>query len=62
MRNMFTWTIEVVGLQGAAAANEPWLAFPPRQEVTITRLGEYTKVVLTKFAAEMPPVPQTAWA
>ena len=59
---MFAWAIEVVGLQGAAAANEPWLAFPPRQEITITRLGEYTKIVLTKVGAEIPPVPRPAWA
>ena len=61
---MFAWAIEVVGLQGAAAANEPWLAFPPRQEITITRLGEYTRIVLTKFefAAQPPPVPQPIWA
>ena len=55
---MFAWAIEVVGLQGAEAANEPWLAFPPRQEISITRLGEYTKIVLTKVGAEIPPVPR----
>ena len=59
---MFAWAIEVVGLQGAAAANEPWLAFPPRQEITITRLGEYTRIVLTKCGAEMPLAPRPAWA
>ena len=62
MRTMFAWAIEVVGLQGAAAANEPWLAFPPRQEVTITRLGEYTRVVLTKFGPQTPPAPRPVWA
>jgi hypothetical protein len=62
MRHMlFAWAIKEVGL-GGTAANEPWLAFPPRQEVTITRFGEYTKVVLTKFDAETPAVPQQAWA
>ena len=59
---MFSWAIEVVGLQGAAAANEPWLAFPPRQEISITRLGEYTRIVLTKCGAEMPLAPRPAWA
>jgi len=59
---MFAWAIEVVGLQGAAAANEPWLAFPPRQEITITRLGEYTRIVLTKFGEQTVPVPRPAWA
>ena len=62
MRTMlFKWSIEQVGAQ-VAAANEPWLAFPLRQQVTITRLGEYTKVVLTKFDAAALPAPQTAWA
>jgi hypothetical protein len=51
---LFKWSIEQAGLQGASAANEAWLAFPPRQEITITRLGEYTKVVLTKFDADQP--------
>ncbi|HYR37163.1 MAG TPA: hypothetical protein VEQ87_22945 [Burkholderiales bacterium] len=59
---LFKWSIEQVRSQGAAAANEPWLAFSPRQEVTITRLGEYTKVVLTKFDADALPAPQQAWA
>ena len=56
------FAIELVATPGADAANEPWLAFAPRQEVTITRLGEYTKVVLTKSGAEMPAMPQPAWA
>jgi hypothetical protein len=62
MRTMFVWSIGVVASPAAEAANEPWLAFPPRQEITITRLGEYTKIVLTKFGAETPPVPQPVWA
>ncbi len=60
MRNM-AWQIEIVA-QGAEAANESWLAFPQRQEVTITRLGEYTRVVLTKCGAELPTAPQPVWA
>jgi hypothetical protein len=61
---LFKWSIEVVGLQGAAAANEPWLAFPPRQEITIERLGEYTRIVLTKseLAANTPREARPAWA
>lgn len=61
MRGMRAWQIEIVG-PGAEAANEPWLAFPPRQEVTITRLGEYTRVVLTKFGPQTPPAPRPVWA
>jgi len=56
------FAIELVASPGTDAANEPWLAFPPRQEVTITRLGDYTKVVLTKSGAELPAMPQPAWA
>ena len=44
------------------AANEPWLAFPQRQEVSVTRHGEYTRVVLTKPAEATPALPQPAWA
>jgi len=65
MRGMRAWQIQIVhtGTEaGAEAANESWLAFPPRQEVTITRLGEYTRVVLTKVAAQTPPAPQPVWA
>ena len=62
MRTMlFKWSIEEAGLQGAAAANDPWLAFPPRHEVTITRLGEYTRIVLTKPEQDLP-VPHVVWA
>jgi hypothetical protein len=61
MRDMRVWQIEIVDLS-AEAANESWLAFPPRQEVTITRLGEYTRVVLTKFGPQTPPAPQPVWA
>ena len=61
MRAMQRWQIQVV-YRGAAAANESWLAFPPRQEVSITRLGEYTRIVLTKCDNDLPAVPQPAWA
>ena len=58
------FAIELVASPGTDAANEPWLAFPPRQEISITRLGEYTRIVLTKFefGAQTPPVPRPAWA
>jgi len=61
MRGMPAWQIQVV-CPGAEAANESWLAFPPRHEVTITRLGEYTRIVLTKCGSDLPAVPQPAWA
>jgi len=53
---------ELVPVLVADAANEPWLAFAPRQEVTVTRLGEYTKVVLTKPANGAPGASQPVWA
>ena len=53
---------ELVPVRVRGAANDPWLALGSRQEVTITRIGEYTRVVLTKPDAEAPAVPQPAWA
>ena len=52
---------ELVPVRVRGAANDPWLALGARQEVTITRIGEYTRVVLTK-PDETPPIPQPAWA
>ncbi|HEY3073898.1 MAG TPA: hypothetical protein VGJ74_01865 [Burkholderiales bacterium] len=59
---MFAWALEIVATQAAEAANEPWLAFPPRQDITITRLGEYTRIVLTKCGVDIPPSPLPEWA
>jgi len=59
MRTMF----ELLTVRVAEAANEPWLAFPPRQQVTITRHGEYTRVVLVKKpGAPLAVVPRPARA
>jgi hypothetical protein len=61
MRAMFA--IDLVAVTVKEAANEPWLAFRPRQEVTITRHGEYTRVVLIKKpASQLTVVPRPAWA
>ena len=55
--------IALVRVTVREAANEPWLAFPPHQEVTITRHGEYTRVVLVKKPrAQVPVMPRPAWA
>ena len=53
---------ELVSVRVRSAANDPWLALGARQEVTVTRIGEYTRVVLTKPGDEVPAVPQPAWA
>ena len=45
------WEVNVVASNGRAAANEPLAAFPPRRDVLITRLGAYTRIVLTKRTA-----------
>ena len=45
-----------------AAANESWIAFPPKHEVSVTQVGEYTRVVLTKSVNDVPAVPRPAWA
>lgn len=58
MRAMF----QLVPVRVTAAANEAWLAFPPKQEVSVTQVGEYTRVVLTKSVNDVPPVPRPAWA
>jgi hypothetical protein len=53
---------ELITVRVCEAANEPWLAFAPRHGVTVTRIGEYTRVVLTKSAERAPVVPQPVWA
>ena len=40
--------IREVASTGNQAANEPFAAFPPHRDVVITRVGAYTRVVLTK--------------
>jgi hypothetical protein len=40
--------IREVTSAGKPAANEPFAAFAQRREIAITRLGAYTRVVLTK--------------
>ncbi len=52
---------ELVPVRVRSAANDPWLALGARQEVTVTRIGEYTRVVLTR-PDDTPAVPQPAWA
>ena len=42
------WQIQNVARAGTPAANEPLAAFIPHREVAITRLGVYTRVVLTR--------------
>jgi len=44
------------------AANEAWLAFPPKHDITVTQVGEYKRVVLTKSTNDVPVVPRPAWA
>ena len=48
MRAMPRWEIQEVASAGTPAANESLAAFIPHREVAITRLGVYTRVVLTK--------------
>ena len=58
MRAMF----ELVPVRVREAANEAWLAYTPKHEVTVTQVGEYTRVVLTKPRNDVPAVPRPAWA
>ena len=55
MRAMPRWGIREVTSTGRAAANEPLAAFLPRREVLVTRLGAYTRVVLTRRPAARSP-------
>jgi hypothetical protein len=50
---MLRWQVQAVA--AGEAANQPRPAFERRQEVTITRFGTYTRVVLTKRAAPATP-------
>ncbi len=53
---------ELIPVRVRSAANDPWLALGARQDVTVTRIGEYTRVVLTRPQVEAPAVSQPAWA
>jgi len=53
---------QLVLMQVTEAANEAWLAFPPKHDITVTQVGEYTRVVLTKSTNDVPAVPRPAWA
>ena len=50
MRAMPRWETTQVASAAQPAANEPLTHLLPRREVLITRLGAYTRVVLTKRA------------
>lgn len=47
---MLGWQLRWVRVPPQAAANEPWPVFTRKREVTVTRSGPYTRVVLTKRA------------
>ena len=53
---------KLVPVQVTEAANEAWLAFPPKHEITVSQVGEYTRVVLTKSTNDVPALPRPAWA
>jgi hypothetical protein len=47
------WQVQAVAPR--EAANPPLPTFERREEVTITRFGTYTRVILTKRAAPATP-------
>ena len=53
---------ELVTVLVREAANEAWLAYAPKHDVSVTQVGEYTRVVLTKSTNDVPAVPRPAWA
>ena len=58
MRAMF----QLVPVRVREAANESWIAFPPKHEITVSQVGEYTRVVLTKSTNDVPVLPRPVWA
>ncbi|MBV9360380.1 MAG: hypothetical protein JO292_03220 [Betaproteobacteria bacterium] len=53
---------KLVPVRVTEAANEAWLAFPPKHEISVSQVGEYTRVVLTKSTNDVPALPRPAWA
>jgi hypothetical protein len=62
MRSMRKCVIVRVAAPGTPAANQLLASFARRREVTITRLGAYTRVVLTKHEPALPAAPVPRWA
>jgi hypothetical protein len=62
MRGMHECVISRVAAPGTRAANQPLSVFAPRRQVSITRLGAYTRVVLTTREAALPASPAPRWA
>ena len=56
------WTTTIVAPAFAVAANQSFGVFPRRRELSITRVGTYTRIVLTKRteAHALPAAPR--WA
>jgi hypothetical protein len=56
------WTTTIVAPPLTVAANQSFGVFPRRRELSITRVGAYTRIVLTKRvqAQAMPAAPR--WA
>jgi len=62
MRGMRKCVIAVVAAPGTPAANQLHSTFARRREVTVTRLGSYTRVVLIRHEAALPGAPVPRWA
>jgi len=62
MRAMRHWTTTIVAPPLTLAANQSLGVFPRRRELSITRVGSYTRIVLTKRAEAhaLPAAPR--WA
>jgi hypothetical protein len=65
-RRVLNWKLINVKPAGEPAANEPWPAhfggYAPRRQVSITRLGAYTRVVLVAAEEEAPAISSQQWA
>jgi len=54
------WTTTIVAPPLTVAANQSFGVFPRRRELSITRVGSYTRIVLTRReeARAMPAAPR----
>lgn len=59
---MSDWEILAVARPGQQAANEPWPQYAPRRHVSITRLGPYTRVILSTTEDQTPALAKPEWA
>jgi len=56
------WATRIVAPPLTVAANQSFGVFPRRRELSITRVGTYTRIVLTKREQTLAIPPAPRWA